>query len=284
MEIKNLRNTDFDTIANAFKKAFKNYDIQITKEQLQNMLIRRGFVPELSFAAFEGDKIVAFTINGIGNFNGKKTAYDIGTGTVEEYQGRGLASKIFKHSIPFLKANNIPQYLLEVLQHNSKAVSVYNKQGFKVSREFRVFVQKNSEIKTETKSPELQCEIKPLQLKKLESVSDFWDFYPSWQNSFESINRKPDDFKIFGTFHQQKLIGYCIFAPYSGDLTQIAVAKQYRRKGVGSLLFAEVIKHNQKDVIKILNTDVKCQSITAFLKAKGIDENCRQFEMIREIK
>ena len=50
------------------------------------MLIRRGYVPKLSFAAFDNGKIVAFTLNGIGMFNGIRTAYDTGTETVKEYR------------------------------------------------------------------------------------------------------------------------------------------------------------------------------------------------------
>ena len=45
---------------------------------------RRGFNPDLSFAAFEKNDIVAFTLNGVGNFNGRKMAYDTGTGTLPQ--------------------------------------------------------------------------------------------------------------------------------------------------------------------------------------------------------
>ncbi len=94
------------------------------------MLSRRGFVPSLSFGIFEGDKLISFTLNGIGQFNGEKTAYDTGTGTIKEYRGRGLASKIFTDSLPFLKQAGVSQYLLEVLQHNTNAVGVISKTRF----------------------------------------------------------------------------------------------------------------------------------------------------------
>lgn len=44
------------------------------------MLPRRGYEPRLSFAVFDEGRIVAFTLNGIGLFNGVKTAYDTGPG------------------------------------------------------------------------------------------------------------------------------------------------------------------------------------------------------------
>lgn len=37
------------------------------------MLKRRGYNPQLSFAAFDNGEIVAFTLNGTGTFNGVPT-------------------------------------------------------------------------------------------------------------------------------------------------------------------------------------------------------------------
>lgn len=283
MEIKPLKNISFDRIYNAFSCAFEDYEMQLNKEQLFVMLNRRGFVPESSFAAFEDDNIVAFTFNGIGSFNGIKTAYDTGTGTVKEFRGRGLATQIFEHSIPFLKKENIKQYLLEVLQHNTKAVSVYKKLGFEVSKEFNYFVQQNEEVDSGDEKLDSSYIIQPTELSSLISVSDFWDFSPSWQNSFDSIKRKPEDFVVFGAFTEQKIVGYCVLEPNSGDITQIAVDKQYRRIGIASFLLKEALKHNLYDSIKIINTDVRCGSITGFLESRNITAKGKQFEMIKEL-
>ena len=120
MEIKSLEKTSFGTLSEAFGQAFADYEVQLDKTQLRRMLRRRGFDPRLSFAAFDGERIAAFTLNGTGNFNGLPTAYDTGTGTLEAYRGQGLAAKVFEHSIPYLREAGIRQYLLEVLQHNTK--------------------------------------------------------------------------------------------------------------------------------------------------------------------
>jgi len=280
MKIKSLNQTNFETIFKAFNQSFADYEIQLNKEQLQTMLKRRGFNPELSFAAFEDDEIVSFTLNGIGNFNGIPTAYDTGTGTLKAYRGQGLATKIFEYSIPFLKEANIKQYLLEVLQHNTKAISVYQNLGFETTRELNCFKQKNEEVNIEIKTPPLPYSIQPIDNKAISTLSDFWDFHPSWQNSFEAIQRASDDFIYLGAFAENKLIGYAVFEPVSGDITQIAVDKQHRRKGVGTLLLNEILKLNTFDSVKVLNTDILQPSITHFLKAKNMDIMVKQFEMI----
>lgn len=283
MEIKALGNTGFDTIFEAFRQAFADYELQQNKEQLQTMLKRRGFDPHLSFAAFDSHEIVSFTFNGIGNFNGIPTAYDTGTGTLKEFRGKGLATSIFEYSIPFLREKGIRQYLLEVLQHNTKAVSVYRNLGFETTREFNYFMQKNKEIRNEIRKTDFPSYIEPVDIEKLTSLSDFRDFHPSWQNDFESIKRADEGMICLGAYTENKLIGYAVFEPASGDITQIVVDKQQRRKGIASLLLREIIRLNRHDCVKIINTDVSCHSITAFLKAKNIDIKGKQFEMIRTI-
>jgi ribosomal protein S18 acetylase RimI-like enzyme len=283
MVIKSLKETDFTTIIKAFGRAFADYDIQRNAEELKSMWKRRGFNPSLSFAAFEGNDIAAFTLNGIGNFNGIKMAYDTGTGTLKEYRGKGLATKIFEYSIPYLKEANIGHYLLEVLQHNTKAVSVYRNIGFEVTREFNYFMWENEKMNNEIKNNTVSCLIENIEIEKYPSLSDFWDFYPSWQNSFESIQRASKDFVSLGAFIDGRLVGYCVFEPNSGDITQIAVDKPFRRQGIASLLLREMQKLNKISQMKLVNADISCNSIVDFLKAKNIEISGKQFEMIKEI-
>jgi ribosomal protein S18 acetylase RimI-like enzyme len=86
-----------------------------------------------------------------------------------------------------------------------------------------------------------------------------------------------------GAFEYEKLLGYCIFDPASGDLPQIAVDKEYRREGVGTSLLREVLNQNKNSNIRIINTDILCDSITDFLKAKNIEITGKQFEMIKKL-
>lgn len=283
MKIQSLSKVDFETIFEAFSHAFADYEMQVNRMQLQTMLKRRGFDPKLSFAAFDDDKIVAFTLNGIGHFRGVLTAYDTGTGTLKEFRGQGLATKIFEYSIPFLRKAGTKQYLLEVLQHNTKAVSVYKNIGFEITREFYYSIQKNEDIHNSLKEYDFSYSLKQLDIRNLKSLSTFEDFYPSWQNSVESVFRAMDDFVCFGIFTDQQLVGYCVFDSLSCDITQIGVHKEYRRKGIGSLLLKNILILNNSSHIKVINTDISCDSITRFLKAKNIEIKGKQYEMIKDI-
>lgn len=281
--ITSLEKIRFDQLYESFSEAFSTYEVQVNKEELNIMLIRRGYVPDLSFGAFDNNKLIAFTLNGIGNFNGVKTAYDTGTGTLKEYQGKGIASKIFNYSLPHLKNAGISHYLLEVLQHNGKAVSVYNKLGFITTRELNYFKQDNDKVElNSTVLPSLYT-MQDITLDSKEQLISFWNFVPSWQNSFEAIERRPGDFIIKGVYKELKLIGYCVFEPTSGDITQIAVDKQYRRQRIASALLKEVLKFNKCNSVKAINTEITCNEITTFLLSNCIYLRGKQFEMIKKL-
>lgn len=257
--------------------------MQLDRKELESMLKRRGFVPELSFGAFHKGKLVSFTFNGIGSYKGVKTAYDTGTGTLKEYRGRGLATSVFKHSIPFLKKAGISSYLLEVLQYNTGAVSVYSKLGFEITREFNYFSCSLDQAKVPDKDVGMAITIRPVDLASCKDKKVFWDFGPSWQNDFGSIERTPEDFKMIGAFIEEEMVAYAIYAPGAGDLTQLAVHKNHRRKGIGTSLFKVILEEIQHPSIKVINTETGCDSITEFLNIFSIPLAGTQYEMQKNL-
>ena len=281
MQIRNLENIDFDTLFIGFENAFSDYDIHFDKEEVRSMLTRRGFVPQLSFAAFDHDNIVAFTLNGIGTFNGITTAYDTGTGTAKAFRGRGLAHRIFNYSLPYLKEAGIKQYLLEVLQNNQKAISVYESLNFRKTREFDCYRQSVSEIINPTEIySAMDIHTGFISAEVVNEAQTFCDFNPSWQNSIESILRGREGLTCIGAYSGlDKLVGYAVCDTQTGDLTQIAVEQAYRGKGVGSVLLKEVARTLAVEFIKVLNVPTGNLSLSHFLRSKNIPVHSKQFEM-----
>jgi len=278
MEIRNLEHTDFDTLFQGFGNAFSDYEIHFEKEEVRSMLKRRGYNPQLSFAAFDNDVIVAFTLNGTGKFKGIPTAYDTGTGTAKEYRGQGLAGKIFTYSIPFLQKAGIRQYLLEVLQNNQKAISVYRQKNFEVTREFDCFRQAITQINN--RNVNADCTIEQVNTDYIRQAQCYCDFIPSWQNSIESIERGKSELVCLGAFFAGRMVGHCVFDIHTGDLAQIAVQNEYRRKGIASLLLQNAIARMETSFIKVLNINSGSQTMSLFLESKNIPLASKQFEMI----
>eukprot|EP01039_Chlorochromonas_danica_P001579 gene1579-1725_t len=302
-----LERIPLNELTKTFGEAFADYAVHFNESELQAMWVRRGFQADLSFGAFHTDRLVSFTLNGVGLHEGQKTAYDTGTGTVPACRGQKLVSAVFTHSIPFLRQAGIKQYLLEVLQENIPAITIYKGIGFKVTRELAYFKQQVSDLRLTTGSTTGDVgreedrkvdftlpidyaleDIHPAVLVEqlAGSTSLFWDVSPSWQNSFASVLRAQHSLvaKIVRESNSGTIAGYCIFEPSSGDITQIAVAKNHRRKGLARVLLHSVLHHHcTTPTIKLVNIEDTCESVFAFAHAIELPLKGKQFEMILEL-
>lgn len=277
MEFRNLSDCSFDTLYKGFGRAFADYQIHFEKEEIRSMLRRRGYDADLSFAFFDEGEIVAFTLNGTGTFDGIPTAYDTGTGTAKEYRGKGLAGEIFTRATPYLKDAGIRQYLLEVLHDNHKAIAVYRNLGFETTRHFDCFRQTIDKVNHTVHNP--TCIIRPIDLKAVADLQSACDFAPSWQNSIDSINRGQADLTMLGAFIGDIAAGHCVFDSATGDLTQIAVLPEFRRRGIASQLLHEAIRNMRTDFVKVLNVSSADETLHAFLESRRIAPASRQLEM-----
>ena len=282
IEIKSLTEIPFNIIFETQSKAFNDYRFKWSKDELKKAIHRRGFDASISFGAFINNELVSYTLNGIGTFNGLKTVYDTSTGTIEEFRGNGLATKIFEYSIPFLKEEGVQQYVLEVLEENEKAISVYTKQGFIVSRKFECIRVNSKDWKLETTNNN-ETAIREIDFSYQSLMEEMIDFNLSWQNNFQSLLKCPSDFKLIGAFNQNTLVGYGIIEPETGDIPQLAVQKNYRKQGIGTILLNELKKLNKAPIAKFVNIESNQEGMISFIVKNGIPKIVSQFEMIKTI-
>ena len=257
MVIRTLTASDFDAVFDAFTAAFSDYVVPLTlnREQLAEMLRRRGWVPELSVAAFDGSDMVAFTLNGV---DGTR-AYDSGTGVVPTHRRRGLARELMLRSIEVLAGYDT--YVLEVLENNPSAIALYRSLGFEPTRSLQCwrYEPSGSDVGAARGAATVH--------------QQWWDIDPAWQNSSGSLGRATDTKLILGNDD-----AYAILFPSTGDLAQLAVRHASRRRGVGTTLLAQAAAIAQKP-LRIMNVDTADAGIAAFLERAGAVRTVRQLEM-----
>ncbi|MCK4699947.1 MAG: GNAT family N-acetyltransferase [Bacteroidales bacterium] len=283
--IKQLNGISIEVIYEAFIKAFADYvePFNLTFQQLKYMIERRGCNLNLSFGAFNGDELVGFTLNGIGEWNGKLTAYDTGTGIIKEFRKRGIATKMFNASLPVLRDNHITQYLLEVIRTNQPAFNLYRKSGFEVTREFNYYISSKDKIEIQESKLNNEFYIKEIDNPNWDLLKTVWDFVPSWQNSIDSINRKNEYFKILGIFDKDHIAGYGIIEKDTGDIPQLGIDKKYRRKGLATTLLHRLPQYSESDEIKIINTCASYDPFKKFADSINLVPGIGQYEMLLKL-
>ena len=255
---------DFDTVVACFNEAFSDYAVSFSMSapQLREICARRGVVFDLSVGAFDGDRLVGFTLNG---FDGQ-TAYDSGTGVVPSHRRKGLARAMMERIIPPLRDAGARRYLLEVIEPNTRAVALYESVGFATTRPLTCWKYERSGAGN--------AEIRPIEL---DQVENFRDVEPSWQNSDAAIRRARDPRLILGAFDGDLLAGYAVVFPRTHDLAQLAVRHTHRRRGIGSALLARAAAEAE-GTLRILNVDARDDGIDAFLRRRA-EQFVRQREM-----
>lgn len=279
MIIKNLATISLTDITKTFNEAFADYVIQFTasEEYLQNMWKAAGVDYNLSFGSFSNENLVGFIIHGIDQWNGRKTAFNIGTGVVPEYRGRKIVKMLYDYAIPILKDHGIEQCLLEVIQENEKSIKAYRSVGFKEERELIGFTY-NLEIKILEARIDDQLQVKVDIITNIDwdIVQSFWDFKPSWEHSISTVMRS-EIYRFAGLYKKERLIGYAIFNPKTGYISQFAITKKERGKGYAKCLFQKLTSVSKK--LAVINVDKRSKQTMDFLTAFGFKEFVKQYEM-----
>ena len=275
-----MSSADFDSLYECFLTAFSDYavDMQMSREQFRQRITRDGVSLTKSAGAFDGERMIGFCINGVGDWQGKSTAYDAGTGVIPGYRGRGVAKELFAFLELRLKDAGVIQYLLEVLTSNVPAATLYRKLGFIETRSLAVF---RSQPQKGTKDfNETNMTVRRVETADWPLYQSFWDGYPSWQNSIDAIERVITDRSIIGAYENNECVGYGVMFMPSANLMQLAVSPSHRRKGVGSAILASL---ETSEPLKINNIDEKLQGSLAFYEANGYKQVLGQYEMIKTL-
>ncbi|HQU83144.1 MAG TPA: GNAT family N-acetyltransferase [Pyrinomonadaceae bacterium] len=282
IDLRFLRNEDFSDIHKTFLEAYSDYVIkfQLTEAQLENHIAQNGVKLEKSVGAFADNKMIGVTLNGIGDWLGKETVYDAGTGVIPEFRKKGAGKAMFDFMTPNFKKNGFKQILLEVISHNENAFRLYKKIGFEEKRRL-IFFEQKQDLK--------QKKIENLEIRELENpdwhlFEKFCDGKPSWQNSKESITRMLSTKCVLGAFSTEKLVGYGAVFSRSGTIAQLAVDRKHRGKGIALNILGEIRKRIEpKTKLRISNVDENIEGFGKFMKKCGFEEFLSQIEMVKDL-
>ncbi len=269
MQIKNLANTDIATIVDSMANSFQNYFVKIPFDvdfwAKRYKAARVDY--ELSFGAFDGDKLVAFIIQGVDLHNGEKTAFNTGTGVIEEYRGQKLVDQLYDFAFPALKNNGITKCLLEVIVQNHRAVRVYERIGFEKDRFLRCF-------SGELEETNIELQVRETDIEALKSTMDQYQKYYSWDNSLDAIQKGGAMFKSFKVSDKEGIdLGYFTISTANNSLIQVETYQNIN----WPLMIAAT--KNTISPLRINNVDDNRVKLINALNNAGLQNHINQFEM-----
>ena len=183
----------FQKLYEAFIEAFSDYVVPfaLTETQFRNHINLNAVDLNRTVGCLFDERLIGFSLNGFGGWRGLPTVYDAGTGVVPIHRRQGLSDAMFDLMLPRFKADGIVQFLLEVVTSNTGAVNLYEKLGFSTGR-MLALLQCDNKITFPAASPQ-GFEIREIDEPDWDLLTQFWDGYPSWQNSIDAVAAQQKD-------------------------------------------------------------------------------------------
>ncbi len=162
----------------------------------------------------------------------------------------------------------------ECLTSNQRALSLYQKLGHEINREFDCF---SLEIGDWAES---DCEINQVNWNTIAPhAAQLRDQLPSWQNEDFAIEAAPAA-TCLAAYRNEQLCGYISVAP-SGAVYQLAVAKNQRRHHIGQTLLRHGAQAVEKPKLAFINIDKTDMETIGFLTHLGAQTTVSQYELIK---
>jgi ribosomal protein S18 acetylase RimI-like enzyme len=283
-ECRFLNDSYFEILLGRFSEAFSDYalpfDLDLTK--FRNHINLNAIDLDRSVGCFHGKDLIGFSLNGFGRWKGKQTVYDAGTGVIPSYRRRGASEAMFRFMVPIFREAGAEQFLLEVITHNTPAVNLYKKLGFKIEREL-MFMEAPAALNEHTQ-PNNDIEIRPLTAAQIVPLSALWHADPSWQNSNEAIGRSAQLRTILGAFVGGECAGYIVYSRGLGRIAQFVVDMRFRDKGIGSRLLTEMEREQKPgSKMQVINLDTRLADTVQFFRNRGFLPVLSQYEMIKPL-
>jgi ribosomal protein S18 acetylase RimI-like enzyme len=270
----------FFQLYDAFVEAFTDYVVPfaLTEVQFRNHINVTAVDLERTAGCFDGEKLVGFSLNGFGFWNGKATVYDAGTGVLPSHRRLGLSEAMFEMMLPAFTADGIEQCVLEVVTTNTGAINLYEKLGFYSLRKLALLQCDSPIIGT----PDAGIDIREMREPDWNLLTTFWDGQPSWQNSIEAISRSLKLKRFLGAFVDENCVGYVVFSSKYGRVAQIAVSSAYRNRGIGTALVRAMQDETAEGFsLQVINIDKSLSEAMNFFRKRGFYTRISQFEMVK---
>ncbi len=272
MEIRNLNGIPIEEIVSSMLEAFEGYFVKMPESVAfwKNRYHAARVDWNLSFGVFDEKKIVAFIINGIDFKNNKLTAFNTGTGVIEAYRGNQWVDKLYEFAIPKLKERRIEQCQLEVIQENKRAVRVYERIGFAITKKLNGYTG-------DIVSQNLNVNIEPVSLKEIAKKFPFPKSSYSWDHVDAALERAGAIYTHYVVVKNTgRVIGYFSIKPESGYLAQF----EYVENNFPFLL--EGI-HQVQSQVRIVNVDASEEQRIQHLLDFDFENTINQYEMERSL-
>lgn len=189
-------------------RGFEGYvvNIRFDEQALIKHMARGDISPEYSIIAYYGGKPAGIVLNGIRRIEGKKAAWNGGTGVAKEYRGLGVGKALIEKSLEIYREHQVEIAALEAIEVNQPAIALYEKMGYAITD--RLHFYSLSQTVPDGYAPEEFPY--PIQRGSGREIArlPFWRKWTPWQTQLASL---PEAESVIICNEQKEPVGYALF-------------------------------------------------------------------------
>jgi len=267
--------SDFTLLHKAFVEAFSDYFVsfQPTLEQFERRIIDKLHIhPSLSKLAWVNGQIVGFGLHTLNSHEGLKTLYNGGTGVLPSFRSNQIAFRLLENVAYKAAVLEVERILLEVIDKNAKGIKLYKSLNYEERRIVRCFRLRNNLKSDLNLDFQISNSLKP-------EYSNLTSFEPGFLDSTEQLKYNLKNEIILEAEIDGTLVGFAIFQPRLGRISQIAVDKNQRGNGIGRSILQKVQKLSSVKELTIMNIPENEVDTILALNSIGFQNDVNQIEM-----
>lgn len=186
MKIKRLSQCTLEEALTAWNRGFEGYlvPIKMDIQSFVNRMIFEGLSPEKSIVVFMQGEPCGIIMNGFREIDGRKIAWNGGTGIAPELRGKGLSAAMMTEVLNIYKAENAHTAVLEAIEENERAIKLYKKAGYVIT-DHLLHLNRRLTYKELDSLQENSYSLKRVYPEQLQSLS-FYDSAAAWQCQWQS--------------------------------------------------------------------------------------------------
>lgn len=260
MIFKRMSELSAEDMVSLWNKGFEGYFINSTMnlDKFLSRTVNEGLSLEHSLVVYENSDPIGFVMNGFRVIEGKRVAWNGGTGIAAEYRGKGIGKILMERNLQLYYEQGAEIALLEALIQNKAAIKLYQSVGYGITEQLislqhtealdASLLQPNANNRYVTKRG-LHVEVKGLS---------FYRHLSAWQTQWASLK---DGESIIISDEGDEVIGYALFKRVFGEDGNLATIALYQCESIPG-------REDTEDILKAVLSEVyapvssSCKRIT----------------------
>jgi GNAT superfamily N-acetyltransferase len=146
IRIEKMTSCTLEEAVQAWNDGFEGYyfNAATTPETFLKRMAAEDLSPNLTLLAFDGNQPAGIIMHGVRTVQGRKIAWNGGTGVAKPFRGKGVGKKLLFAALDLLKEEGVETANLEALTINKSAITLYQKAGYEIVDELEYLTLKGS--------------------------------------------------------------------------------------------------------------------------------------------